>query len=330
MSLIEKAAEKMKKTESLVEKAARKAAENSAKAEPAAQTSANQVASETPAPAPAPEKPVQAEPVAQAEPMAEPQAASAPVSRSHGRRSRHVDINFDELRAQNIPVLETDHSIISEEFRIVKRSLLLNAFAKGDAAIKNGNIIMVTSTQPDEGKTFCAVSLAMSMAMERDLTVLLIDADVEKPDVMKRLGVKADKGLIDVIEDKSLDLSDCLLRTNIPNLSLLPAGKKHRLTTELLASERMGEIVDEVAKRYPDRVIIIDSPPVLASSSASVLALSVGQVLYVVEADKTREIDLKEALSMIGSCEHINLLLNKSRFSGGKKKFGSYYGYGHH
>ena len=326
MSLIEKAAEKMKKTESLVEKAARKAAEQSAKAEPAVQSPASREASETAAPTP--ETPVQAEQIAQPAPVETPQVA--PASRSHGRRSRQVDINFDELRAQNIPVLETDNSVISEEFRIVKRSLLLNAFAKGEAAIKNGNIIMVTSTQPDEGKTFCAVSLAMSMAMERDLTVLLIDADVEKPDVMKRLGVKADKGLIDVIEDKNLDLSDCLLRTNIPNLSLLPAGKKHRLTTELLASERMGEIVDEVAKRYPDRVIIIDSPPVLASSSASVLALSVGQVLYVVEADKTREIDLKEALSMIGSSKHINLLLNKSRFSGGKKKFGSYYGYGNH
>ncbi|WP_321389611.1 XrtA-associated tyrosine autokinase [Emcibacter sp.] len=317
MSLIEKAAEKMKKTESLVEKAARKAAETAAKAKASVEPSAS------PADAEQPKVSEQTSPTAPVETPAKP------VSRSYGRTSRYVEINFDELKAQNIPVMETDNSVISEEFRIVKRSLLLNAFAKGDSAIKNGNLIMVTSTQPDEGKTFCAISLAMSMAMERDLTVLLIDADVEKPDVMKRLGVKADLGLIDVIENKSLDLSDCLLKTNIPNLTLLPAGKKHRLTTELLASERMGDIVNEVAKRYPDRVIIIDSPPVLASSSASVLALSVGQVLYVVEADKTREIDLKEALSMIGSSEHINLLLNKSRFSGGKKKFGSYYGYGH-
>ncbi|WP_417319008.1 XrtA-associated tyrosine autokinase [Emcibacter sp.] len=327
MSLIEKAAEKMKKAESLVEKAARKAAEAAEKAETSPQPSADQAAAEAPSTPPVKQPPVQKQSEPQSEPAAIPQVEQR--SRSYGRTSRYVEINFDELRAQNVPVMETDETVISEEFRIVKRSLLLNAFAKGRSAIKNGNIIMVTSTQPDEGKTFCAISLAMSMAMERDLTVLLIDADVEKPDVMKRLGVKADKGLIDVIEDKNLDLSDCLLKTNIPNLTLLPAGKKHRLTTELLASERMGDIVDEVAKRYPDRVIIIDSPPVLASSSASVLALSVGQVLYVVEADKTREIDLKEALSMIGSSEHINLLLNKSRFSGGKKKFGSYYGYGH-
>jgi receptor protein-tyrosine kinase len=206
---------------------------------------------------------------------------------------------------------------------------LLKAFSKGDAAIKNGNIILVTSTQPDEGKTFCAVSLALSMAQERDLTVLLVDADVAKPDVLKTLGVKGDKGLIDVIENKDMDLRECLLRTNIPNLSILPAGKKHKLTTELLASERMGEIIDEIARSYHDRVIVIDAPPVLASSAASVLALHVGQILYIVEAERTREEELSGAFKMIDKCKNINLLLNKARFTAGNKRFGSYYGYGH-
>tara|TARA_B100001939_G_scaffold241823_1_gene209235 strand:- start:597 stop:1541 length:945 start_codon:yes stop_codon:yes gene_type:complete len=313
MSLIEKAAAKLKKNESLVERAAKKMAkpaEGEEKKDSAAAESAPAAASSTTSES--------------------SKTAQAPAEKKPSRKqSRRVEIDMEHLKKQNILVVDGDHSQISEEFRIVKRSLLLNAFAKGEAAIPNGNIIMVTSTQPEEGKTFCAISLAMSMAMERDLTVLLVDADVAKADVLKRMGLKAEKGLIDVIEDETLDLADCLLRTNVPNLSLLPAGKKHKLTTELLASERMGELIDEIAKRYPDRVVIVDSPPVLANSSASVLALRVGQVLYIVEADRTREEELKEALSMISSCEHINLLLNKSRFSSGKKKFSSYYGYGY-
>ncbi len=157
----------------------------------------------------------------------------------------------------------------------------------------------------------------------------MVDADVAKPDVLNTLGIKGDKGLIDVIENKDMDLSECLLRTNIPNLTILPAGKKHELTTELLASGRMGEIINEIAIRYHDRIIIIDSPPVLASSAASVLALHVGQILYVVEAERTREVELTDAIKMIEKCKNINFILNKTRFTAGRKKFGSYYGYGY-
>ncbi len=298
MSLIEKAASKLKKTESLVERAAKELKDVSVK--------------ETP------QKSVLD--VRQPDEKSPKKLDKRPI----------VELDFDVLRQSNILTSDDlENSVTTEEFRIIKRSLLLKAFSKGDAAIKNGNIILVTSTQPDEGKTFCAVSLALSMAQERDLTVLLVDADVAKPDVLKTLGVKGDKGLMDVIENKDMDLRECLLRTNIPNLSILPAGKKHKLTTELLASGRMGEIIDEIARRYHDRVIVIDAPPVLASSAASVLALHVGQILYIVEAERTREEELSGAFKMIDKCKHINLLLNKARFTAGNKRFGSYYGYGH-
>ncbi|PHZ86060.1 XrtA-associated tyrosine autokinase [Paremcibacter congregatus] len=307
MSLIEKAAAKLKKNESLVERAAKKEAATSQ--------------------APTVTEPVESSP---ATPPVHAPKADAEQKKTK-RSSTFVEVNLDLLREQGIHAENDDveNSVTAEEFRIVKRSLLLNAFSKGESAIENGNIIMVTSTQPNEGKTFCATSLAMSMAAERDLTVLLVDADVAKPDVLKTLGVKGNKGLIDVIENKDMDLSECLLRTNIPNFTILPAGKKHKLTTELLASGRMGEIIDEIARRYSDRVIIIDSPPVLASSAASVLALHVGQILYVVEAERTREGELKDALKMIEKNKNVNFLLNKTRFTPGTKKFGSYYGYGY-
>jgi len=305
MSLIEKAAARLKKGESLVERAV-KELENTPVAESGKVVSA-------------PEK----------APVSPPTDLRPKAKDGSQATTRRAEINFDMLHQKNIHTNDDeDSSITTEEFRIVKRSLLLNAFAKGDAAIKNGNIILVTSTQPDEGKTFCAVSLALSMVAERDLTVLLVDADVSKPDVLKTLGIKGNKGLIDVIENKNMDLKECLIRTNIPNLTILPAGKKHKLTTELLASGRMGEIVDEIARRYRDRVIIIDSPPVLASSAASVLALHVGQILYVIEAEKTQEEELVDAFKMIEKCKNINLILNKARFTAGRKRFGSYYGYG--
>lgn len=244
------------------------------------------------------------------------------------KRSRYADIDLKSLSDRNFITTDSAPTTQAEEFRIVKRSLLLNAFAKGSAKINNGNLILVTSTQPDEGKTFCAINLAMSIASERDVTVLLVDADFSKPDVLATLGVQPGKGLVDVIEDEKIDLSDCLIRTSIENLVLLPAGRRHNMTTELLASGRMGEIVEEIVKRYPDRVIIFDSPPVLASSAASVLALHVGQVLFVVESERTREPQLRDALSLVSSCRNISLLLNKSPYTGRDKKFGTYYGYG--
>ena len=155
-----------------------------------------------------------------------------------------------------------------------------------------------------------------------------MDADFAKPEILSTLGLEGGKGLIDVLADPSVDLGDCLIRTNIDNFSVLPAGRQHNLTTELLASERMGELVDEIARRYSDRIVIFDSPPCLASSAASVLALHVGQVLFVVEAENTRESEVRDGLQMMSVCDNVSLLLNKARYAGIGRRFGTYYGYG--
>jgi protein-tyrosine kinase len=250
------------------------------------------------------------------------------VDRSAGKLSRRGEIDLVSLRENGYIVPDSPATVIAEEFRLVKRTLLQNAFARGEGAIENGNLILVCSAQPNEGKTFCAINLALSIASERDLTVMLVDADFAKPEILSTLGLEGGKGLIDVIADPSLDLSDCLIRTNIENFAVLPAGRQHHLTTELLASERMGQMIEEIARRYRDRVIIFDSPPALASSAASVLAMHVGQILFVVEAESTREPQLKEGLAMISACKHTHLLLNKTQFNTAGRKFGSYYGYG--
>ena len=257
-----------------------------------------------------------------------PRPAPVPDDLSGRRYTRNrVKLDMDALRAAGLVTSHSERTQIAEEFRLIKRPLLLNAFAEPPDNIENGNLIMVTSSRPGEGKTFCAVSLAMSIALERDLTVLLIDADVAKPDVLNVLGVEAEKGLVDLIADDDLDLSDVLIRTDLENLTLLPAGRQHHLATELLASDKMEKFVTDIARRYPDRIIIFDSPPVLMSSVAGVLALHVGQTLFVVEAQRTVQQAIENSLGLIASCKNISLLLNKAQSSGNSERFGAYYDY---
>ena len=255
-----------------------------------------------------------------------------PAGEVPARRTRNrVKLDMERLRTLGLVTSYTDQSHIAEEFRLIKRPLLLKAFADPPDNIANGNLIMVTSSKAGEGKTFCAVSLAMSIALERDLTVLLVDADVAKPDVPNVLGIETEKGLVDLIADdhEGLDLSDVLVRTDLENLTILPAGRQHHLATELLASEKMDRFVEDIAQRYPDRVIIFDSPPVLLSSIPAVLALHVGQILFIVEAQRTAQTSVDSALGLINTCNNISLLLNKASPGGNNERFGAYYGYGY-
>jgi len=254
-------------------------------------------------------------------------ANGAGAEPSHASRGKAVVIDLDAMRAAGMVTNTAERSAIAEEFRFVKRPLLLRATAPKQPGAKPCNLIMVSSARPGEGKTFCAVNLAMSIALERDLTVMLIDADFTKPSIPSVLGIDTQLGLIDLISDDSLDVSDVLLRTNIDNLTLLPAGRSHHLATELVASDRMERLVEEVVRRYDDRIIIIDSPPVLMSSIPGVLALHVGQIVFVVQADRSTQASIDSALGLIGACEKIYLLLNKTRTIAGVDGFDGYYGY---
>ena len=207
---------------------------------------------------------------------------------------------------------------------MIKRQLL-HRINTGTTPRHGGNVMVVTSSAPLEGKTFVSVNLAISLATERDLHVLLVDADVVRPSVFKTLGLTGQQGLVDVLEDETLELSDLIVRTDIAKLSLLHAGSRNSMATELLSSERMTRLLDELATRYPDRIVILDSPPLLAASEASVLAHKCAQVVFVVEAERTSEAMLKSALHLIGDCQNISLILNKSRMSIGSKSFSYYY-----
>ena len=251
-------------------------------------------------------------------PLSLPQTQSAAMSRT-------VHIDLDMLATKGMVTPEQPRSAIAEEFRVIKRPLLRNATDVGPARIDNANLIMVTSAMPGEGKTFSAINLAISMAMELDYTVLLVDADVSRPSVFRQLGLPPERGLMDVLAGDVTDLSDVLLRTNIEKLSILPAGMPHQRATELLASENMNRLLKQIASRYSDRIVVFDSPPLLVTTESRVLATHMGQVVLVVESERTTHSTVKQALATIESCPIKLMMLNKSRHSGP----GSYYGYGY-
>jgi exopolysaccharide/PEP-CTERM locus tyrosine autokinase len=252
--------------------------------------------------------------VAKPQPYAVPDADSA----------RFVDINLARLHQMGMVTHDGGRTSAAEDFRIIKRPLLRTALGAPGARPKNGNLIVVTSALPGEGKTFCAINLAMSIAMEKDHTVLLVDADVARPSVLKVLGLPASAGLMDALLSDRYCLSDLILKTNIASLSILPAGRNNKHATELLASQSMSLLLDEIAGRYPDRIVIFDSPPLLLTTEANVLAAQMGQVVLVVESETTTQRAVKEALRRIGNCPHINLICNKTRAFPGDDYYGYY------
>ncbi len=248
----------------------------------------------------------------------------------HGSKpaSKSVTINLEAIAASNLLVPNGARSQLADEFRVIKRPLIANAMGRLGNGTTNRNLIMVTSALPGEGKSFTAINLAISIAMELDNTVMLVDADVARPSVLNMLGLPPSNGLLDVLEANSLDISEALLRTNIEKLSILPSGTPHPRATELLASDTMNRLLDDMSRRYSDRIIIFDSPPLLITTEARVLATHMGQVILVVNAENTAQAAVKQAVTTIESCPQKMLLLNQVR-SDKSDGYGYGYGYGY-
>jgi len=232
-----------------------------------------------------------------------------------------LEINLDALARMGAILPNDSRSKIKEEYKHIKRPLLQKAMARMDPDSPD-NLIMVTSAYSGEGKTFSSLNLALSIAVERDCRVLLIDADVVKPGLGRTLGLEGKPGLVEYLNGEIESLSEILLTTNINNLTVLPAGKTHHLSHELLASNSMRELAKELSSRYRDRIIIFDSPPVLITSEAKVLSDVVGQIALVVEQDKTAQQSVKDALAKLDATKISGLILNKSHSLGA-----GYYGY---
>lgn len=269
------------------------------------------------APAPAPAVPAVAEP------------ASLPAAQAVQFTGNRHPVKRSHLRDQGLIVPEGSVTGLLEEFRIVKRTLLLNASQLRQQGMGyESQRVLICSPHPGEGKSFTSVNLALAIAAEKDSEVLLVDADFAKPSILSMLGLPGGPGLMDALAEPEIDVADCVIGTDIPGLWVLPAGNATTSDTEWLSHTRAREVLDRLVMGAPNRFVIFDSPPALAASPAAELAKYVGQAVVVARADRTGQGALEDAISLLSACPNIQLLLNAVHFSPSGRRFGSYYGYG--
>ena len=243
---------------------------------------------------------------------AEPE--SEPTGQTGNRRpAKTVTLGLERLQTEGYLTPATMTSALAEQMRLIKRNVL-HRFRRGSQAHRN--VILVTSSLPGEGKSFVSLNLAMSLACEYDLRVVLVDADFARPDLMGRMGVSEQAGLLDIVADGTRDLSEVLLRTQIDRLSLIPSGQNRELASELVGSARMRLIMEELATRYPDRLVIVDTAPVLGDAGTAILSEYAGQILFVVEADSTDRATIDGALDLLPQDQEPQIVLNKNRGRG--------------
>lgn len=241
-----------------------------------------------------------------------------------GTSRRVVEFDFDALRSAGLLAPVGDEQALAAEYRDIKRPLVAHALGKRATKTPEGHLVMVTSALPGEGKTFSCINLSLSMAREADTSVILVDADLAKPHITRLFGMEHELGLLDLLDGTVSDAESVILDTNIPGLRLLPAGAQRPNATELLASNRMEKIVSALGSGNRHRIILFDSPPLLLTSEAKVLASLVGQIALIVKAGETPQQAVLEAIHALPEEKATNLVLNQAR-PGGR---GGYYGYG--
>jgi receptor protein-tyrosine kinase len=246
-------------------------------------------------------------------------------TREHPVRSLRPIIDMAALQRAGMFDWSRGRSRISEEFRLAQRQLLRAAFAPtAEAGVTN--LVMVTSARPGEGKTFTAVNLAGSVALQGDHHVLLIDSDSKRDSICQALGLADAPGVLDLAANPNLDPNEVILRTEIDNLSLLPVGQERGRSSELFASRDMTQLIQRLGRRYSDRLLVLDSAPCLSTSDPAALAPIIGQILFVVEAERTQREEVEAALDLIQACPLIMLLLNKVQVTN-RYTFGAYSNY---
>jgi exopolysaccharide/PEP-CTERM locus tyrosine autokinase len=238
------------------------------------------------------------------------------------KAANRLVIDVNALRAGGyLPEVSKDRQF-TDHFRRIKRPLIEKALS-GDSAGGEPRIIMVASAVPGDGKTFTSINLAFSMALERDISVLLIDSDVAKHHITDIFGLRDRKGLLDALTDESLDPEALVVPTSLRGFSILSAGTRVEGTAELVSSNRMRQIVASLCARNPRRILLLDSPPLLITDEGRALVKIAGQVVLVVRAGETPRHAVQAAIDMFDEKQAGGLILNQVKvgFTEG------YYGY---
>ncbi|HEX3810909.1 MAG TPA: AAA family ATPase [Rhizomicrobium sp.] len=240
-----------------------------------------------------------------------PASSPAPEALRNTTQGRSVNLSPTALAANGIVLPSSGFSRTVEEFRSIKRQLLANAAQiEQPEGARAARLIMVTSAAPGEGKTYTAINLALALAFEKDINVLLIDADAHRQSMLSYLGISMEYGWLDLLTDDRLSLSDVVLRTNVANLSVLPTGKLRSEIPEIMSSRKMNDFLNGLVQD-PNLIVVLDCLPCLVSAEPAVLGSIVGQTLFVVAAGETSRDEVESSLRLIEACPSVSLLLNK-------------------
>jgi exopolysaccharide/PEP-CTERM locus tyrosine autokinase len=243
-------------------------------------------------------------------------------------RGATVHVDQASLRAARLIAPDYHDRMLADEYRDIKRPLIANALGRRRLRVERGNLIIVTSAIAGEGKTFTSLNLALSIAQEQDLSVLLVDADVAKSHISTIFDVADLPGLLDFLDSGSKQLESLLLPTDLDGLAILPAGGKRENATELLSGSRMEWLVHHLSFADQDRIVIFDTPPLLQTSEAKAIAHMAGQIVLVVKAESTSQAAVVEALHLLdGEDKAVNLVLNQARDIGAGRSYEYGYGY---
>ena len=256
-----------------------------------------------------------------ARPESEP--PRAPQGHAHGPM---VPIERGTLRTAGLLAPQEDLQVLVRQYRKIKHPLIARAIGRGTPRLPKGYLIMIASAMAGEGKSFTAVNLALSMALEKDLRVLLVDADVAKPQLSHVLGRGDAPGLLDALRDPTIDVESLICPTDLPTLSFLSAGTGSEEATELLASARMEQLAAQLGENDAQRVVVFDSPPLLQTTESPTLSHVAGQIVVVVRAEFTPQPVLLDALKMLEGHSAVSLVLNQSMRTVTSPYY--YYGYG--
>jgi protein-tyrosine kinase len=238
--------------------------------------------------------------------------------------SRYIRIDRVRLREAGFLPDETQERRFADQYRRIKRPILMQVQSLSAARSPAARLVLMASALPGDGKTFTSINLALSMARERDVSILVIDADVAKPNISRIFCVEQERGLLDALEDNALDIESLVLPTDVEGLSILPAGRHNDSATELLASVRMNQVLTRLMTCDPRRIVLLDSPPLLLSTESRTLLEIAGQVVLVVRAGGTPRRAVQEAIGYIGEDKPLGLVLNQSQMALSE----GYYGYG--
>lgn len=247
-------------------------------------------------------------------------APAAPLART----DKVIAINHKALRSAGLLASEAEERRRMAEYRQIKRPLIAGAKGRGMAPLPKGRIIMVASALPGEGKTFTSINLALSMALEKDTTLLLADGDFAKSHLSREFGVEGEPGLMDVLGDESRDIASVIIPTSVRGLSFMPAGHSSSMATEMLSSDRMERVMTEILSRDPNRIVVFDSPPLLLTTESRALTGVVGQVVVIVRAEETTHSAVIDALKFVAEDRSVGLVLNQCLSA----PTHGYYGYG--